>query len=284
MSVSHIHTIALAQISPKLGDVDANVSLHRSYIDQAVARGANVVVFPELGLTGYQLQDLTFEVARTLEHPQIVEMIEASREIDIVFSFVEESKEHFFYISSVYASKGQISHVHRKVYLPTYGMFDENRYAGAGATVEPFTTRFGGTGLMICEDAWHVSVPYLHIMQGAQMLIIQASSPGRNVMKDHDFGSHTFWSHLLQVYGQLFGAHVVFVNRVGYEDGVHFYGGSGIVGPDGQWLAEASTSEEDLLIVQVDQRAVRRARYMTPLLRDERPELLERHFAKIRRK
>ncbi|WAH38417.1 nitrilase-related carbon-nitrogen hydrolase [Alicyclobacillus dauci] len=282
--MSHVQTIALAQIAPKLGDVAANLACHRQYIAEAVAKQADVIVFPELGLTGYQLQDLTFNVARTLQHDDIVALVNASREIDVIFSFIEESDEHFFYVTGVYAAKGEIVHVHRKVYLPTYGMFDENRYVTSGSQVQPFRTEHGTAGMLICEDAWHVSVPYLHAMQGATMLYVPASSPGRNVMDEHDFGSHTFWRQLLQMYAQLFGTHIVFVNRVGYEDGVHFYGSSGVVGPEGRWLGEAGTSREALVTVTIDHRDVRRARYITPLVRDERLELTLNHLAKIQRK
>ncbi|WAH43630.1 acyltransferase [Alicyclobacillus fastidiosus] len=281
--MSHVQTIAVAQISPKLGDVAANLTVHHRYIERAKEQGAQVVVFPELGLTGYLLQDLTLEVARRLDDPDIASIVEASSDIDIVFSFVEESSEHFFYISSVYASQGQVVHVHRKAYLPTYGMFDERRYVTQGSRVEPFTARESTAGMMICEDAWHVSMPYLLTMQGATALYVPASSPGRNVMDEHDFGSHTFWRQLLQMYAQLFGVHVVFANRVGYEDGVHFYGGSGVVGPDGRWIAQAGVGQEELLVARVDVRDVRRARYTTPLLRDERLEIMERHLPFIDR-
>ncbi|EPZ42105.1 nitrilase-related carbon-nitrogen hydrolase [Alicyclobacillus acidoterrestris] len=281
--MSHVQNIAIAQISPRLGDFDANLAIHRQYIERAREQGAQVVVFPELGLTGYLLQDLTLEVARRLDHPDIVSLVEASRDIDVVFSFIEESEEHFIYISSVYASAGAIVHVHRKAYLPTYGLFDEKRYAKEGNLVEPFAVHGKKSGILICEDAWHVSMPYLLTMQGATVLYVPASSPGRNVMDEHDFGSHTFWRQLLQMYAQLFGVHIIFSNRVGYEDGVHFYGGSGIVGPDGHWIVQAGVGEETLVFGAIDDRDVRRARYTTPLLRDERLELMVRHLRRMGR-
>lgn len=277
-------TIAIAQIAPKLGDFTSNLSRHADDIARAKEARAHLVVFPELGLTGYQLQDLTFDVAKRIDSDEIQQLVSMSDEIDIVFSFIEESDEHFFYVSSLYAAGGSVQHVHRKIYLPTYGMFDEQRYVAAGDVIQSFDMSAGRAGMMICEDAWHVSVPYLLTLDGATMFIVQSSSPGRNVMDDHSFGSQLFWSELLEMYAQLFGVHIVFCNRVGYEDGVHFYGGSGVVGPDGKFISRAEGSEETLLLVQVDRRDVRRARYMTPLMRDERVHLTLSHLEHLRRK
>lgn len=277
-------TIALAQIAPKLGDFTANLNRHAIDIAKAKEALADIVVFPELGLTGYQLQDLTFEVGRRIDSDEIQQLVRMSDGIDIVFSFIEESDEHFFYVCSIYASQGGILHIHRKVYLPTYGMFDEQRYVAAGQDIQSFEMQAGRAGLMICEDAWHVSVPYLLALGGSTLFIVQASSPARNVMDDHSFGSQLFWSELLEMYAQLFGVHIAFCNRVGYEDGVHFYGGSGVVGPDGQFINRAVGGDETLLMVQVDRRDVRRARYMTPLMRDERVHLTLSHLAQVERK
>lgn len=282
--MSHKQIIALAQVSPKLGDVQANLAIHEQYIEQAKAAKAELIVFPELGLTGYQTQDLTLEVARSIEHPDIQRLVQLSRDIDVLFSFVEETREHMFYVSALYASKGAVAHVHRKVYLPTYGMFDEKRYFAAGDSFNVVSRPTGDAGVLICEDAWHVSAPYVYAMQGATTLFVPASSPGRSVMSGNDFGSQTFWRQLLQMYAQLFGVHVVFVNRVGYEDGVHFYGGSGVVAPDGSWLVEAKVSEASLLVVSLDSNDVRRARYTTPLVRDERVDVAVKQLEAILRK
>ncbi len=274
----------MAQFSPVLGDVGANLDKHLSYVREAVEARAKILVFPELGLTGYQTQDLTLEVARPVHHPEIQLLVDASREIDILFSFVEEAEDYRFYVSAVYASGGSILHIHRKAYLPTYGMFDERRYFAAGDSFETFRTALGKTGVMICEDAWHLSSPYLLAMNGATVVFVPASSPWRNAMAAEDLGSHAFWRQLLQTYAQLLGLHVVFVNRVGYEDGVHFYGGSGVVGPDGSWIAQAKSNEETLVFAEIDVRATRRARYTTPLVRDERMDIVKRQLDGILRR
>jgi predicted amidohydrolase len=273
--------IALGQMRPVLGDVDANVEKHLRWIEEARREQASLIVFPELGLTGYQVMDLTLEVARTCDHPSIRTLIEQSHDIDIVFSFVEESRHHLFYIASVYASEGKIKSLHRKVYLPTYGMFDEGRYFAEGRRFQAFATQFGTAGMMICEDAWHVSSPYLLTMDGADLLIVPAAGPARSVTDQEHFGSHMFWRNLIHVYARLFGVNIVFVNRVGFEDGVNFFGGSAIVSAEGQCVTEAPTLEEALVFGEIDVDAVRRARYTTPLVRDEKIDLVMRELARI---
>jgi NAD+ synthase (glutamine-hydrolysing) len=266
--------VALGQLRPKLGDLKANIERHLEYAEQAKEQGAELIVFPELGLTGYQVQDLTLEVARSKNHPDILQIVEASRGIDIVFSFVEESAEHLFFVSALYAKDGEIAGIHRKVYLPTYGMFDEGRYFAAGEEFRTLHTRFGRAGLMICEDAWHVSSPYLLSLGGADFICVPASSPARSVAEQERFGSHQFWRELIEVYARLFGTYFVFVNRTGFEDGVNFFGGSGVVSPDGEWLAEAPEIDEALIFAELDLDQIRRARYTTPMLRDEKKHMV----------
>jgi predicted amidohydrolase len=267
-------TVAMAQVRPVLGGVAENLHKHLDWVRRAREAGAQLVVFPELGLTGYQVRDLTLDVARSVDAPEIRALVDASRDIDVVFSFVEESVDHRFYITALYAHGGSVVHRHRKVYLPTYGMFDEGRDFAEGNRFETFPTDWGPVGIMICEDAWHVSSPYLLAMGGARVILVPAASPARSVTDQRQFGSQTFWQQLLQVYARLFGAYLVFVNRTGFEDGISFFGGSCAVGPDGQILAEAPVLEEALVLASLDLGAVRRARYTTPILRDERLDVV----------
>jgi len=273
--------VALGQVSPILGDVSANVDKHLAYIARARAAGAQVVAFPELGLTGYLLKDLTFDVARPLDDAAITRLVEASAEIDILFSFIEESQSHRFYVSAVYASGGRIAHVHRKLYLPTYGLFEEGRHVAPGNDVQSFAATGVAAGMMICEDAWHPSVPYLLSVAGVDLLYVPAAGPGRALSGDPNSGSQQFWERLLRTYAQLFTSYVVFVNRVGFEDGVFFFGHSFVVGPDGEVLAASESADEDLLIVNLDMSILRRERYRTPLLRDEDPHLTQRVLSRL---
>ncbi|WP_274433049.1 nitrilase-related carbon-nitrogen hydrolase [Alicyclobacillus sp. ALC3] len=284
VSVTERIRVALAQIRPLLGEVSANLDKHLEWIETARAKEAELVVFPELGVTGYQVQDLTLDVARPLHHPQIQRLVRASTNVDVVFSFVEESESHLFYVTAVYASGGEVAGVHRKVYLPTYGMFDEGRYFAHGDGFRTFSTRFGRVGIMICEDAWHPSSPNLLALGGADLVILPSNSPARSVTDSRHFGSQAFWRQLVQTYAQIFGFNLAFVNRTGFEDGVNFFGGSVAVSAAGEFLAEAPKIEEALVFAEFDPSAVRRARYLSAVLRDERPEFVRRELSRLIRR
>ena len=176
-------TLALAQINTKLGDVQSNLEKHLALLSEAKKLGADLLIFPELSLTGYVLQDLAATVAL---HPNTADpvfnrLLLASNDLDIVVGFVEEDERYRYYISAAYLSTGKVLHIHRKVYLPTYGIFDEKRYFAAGDSFRAFDTRFGRMGLLICEDFWHASSPYTLWMDGADLMLFTSASPGRGV-------------------------------------------------------------------------------------------------------
>ena len=276
-------TIGLAQISPRLGDVKANLEKHLQFVERASAQGVELLVFPELSLTGYMLQDLVHEVARTAapDDPLLAPLLDASRHLDLVVGFAERDVRGRLFTAGAYLAQGRIVHVHRKVYLPTYGMFDESRDFDWGEEVRAFDTRFGRAGLLICEDFWHASPPYLLWLDGADLMLLTSSSPGRGIDHRGKLGSSRFVELVNQAYANLFGCFVVHANRVGFEDGVNFWGGSTIFGPDGELMAQAPYLEESLLVAQLDWGALRRARARLPLLRDERPDLTQRELARI---
>jgi len=276
-------TIGLAQISPRLGDVKANLEKHLQFVEQASAQGVELLVFPELSLTGYMLQDLVHEVARTAtpDDPLLAPLLEASHRLDLVVGFAERDVRGRLFTAGAYLAQGRIVHVHRKVYLPTYGMFDEGRDFDWGEEVRAFDTRFGRAGLLICEDFWHASPPYLLWLDGADLMLLTSSSPGRGIDHRGKLGSSRFVELVNQAYANLFGCFVVHANRVGFEDGVNFWGGSTIFGPDGELMAQAPYLEESLLVAQLDWSALRRARARLPLLRDERPDLTQRELTRI---
>ncbi|MDZ4670896.1 MAG: nitrilase-related carbon-nitrogen hydrolase [Phototrophicales bacterium] len=278
--------VGLAQIYPKLGDLKANLTKHVAYVDQAVAQGVELLVFPELSMTGYQLQDLVSEVAISAhaDDPIFAELLTASKKLDMVVGFVQRDSRNRFYIASAYLSGGECVHIHRKIYLPTYSMFDEARYFDMGEHVRAFDTRFGRVGMLICEDFWHMSPPYLLWMDGADILILQSASPSRG-LDAGDSLSVARWVELVnQAYGSIFTNYVVHCNRVGYEDGKNFWGGSSVVSPDGEFLTKGLYFDETLITQTLDLNQVHRVRSRMPLLRDERPELLQRELSRILRR
>lgn len=275
--------LGLAQTYPKLGNVSANLETHLDYVNRADEQGVDLLIFPELSLTGYQVQDLVPEVAirTTRDDATFRAMLDASQQMDIVFGFVHEDKRQRFYIASAYLSAGEMVHLHHKVYLPTYTMFDEGRYFDQGEQVRAFDTRFGRVGLLICEDFWHMSPPYLLWMDGADILLLVSASPSRGLDEGEALGG-TRWVELVnRAYGSMFTNYVVHVNRVGYEDGKNFWGGSLVVDPNGDFLTHGLYFDEALITQDIDLNQIHRTRSRLPLLRDERPHLIQRELTRI---
>jgi predicted amidohydrolase len=273
--------LALAQINTRLGDVQANLEKHLSIVQES--RGADLLIFPELSLTGYVLQDLASSVAHrpSSSDPIFKPLLEASRDLDIVVGFVDEDQRHRFFIASAYLSKGQVLHVHHKVYLPTYGLFDEGRFFAWGDAVRAFDTRFGRVGILICEDFWHASPPYLLWLDGADVMILTSASPGRGLNTEPQLESARWVEHINRAYASLFTDFVIHVNRVGYEDGLNFWGGSTVFDPSGRQLLKAPYHQEALSLVEIDLNQLHRTRAMLPLLRDERTGLVMREMGRI---
>lgn len=278
-------TVGLAQVYPKLGDLVGNLHKHIRLLTDAKAQGAELVVFPELSLTGYFLQDLLYEVALrpTSDDPIFGQLLQATADLDLdaVIGFAEIDARAKHYISAAYLSRGKVLHVHRKVYLPTYGMFIDGRFFSPGDGVRAFDTRFGRVGILICEDFWHVSAPYLLWLDGADMFIFPTDSPARGVGVEPDVGSARWAQKLVQTYAGLFGSPILYCNRVGFEDGINFFGESMVANADGAILAKAVPFDEQLLIQQVDLEATRRSRAAQPFLRDERTDLVVRELDRI---
>ncbi len=276
--------IALAQVAPRLGDLEHNLARHVEVIREARTGGAGLVVFPELGLTGYLLQDLAAEVAMRLDDPRLAALAAETDGCSAVVSFVEESGDHRLFIAAALLENGRIRHVHRKVHLPTYGLFDERRFFAAGDSVRAVPSRLGvGVGLAVCEDFWHLGTAQVLALDGAQLLVNVSSSPGRDLAATHaeGLGTAASWRSLLRTYAQLTTSVVVFCNRVGVDESISFWGGSEVIGPGGETIVRAPLYDEALVYGDVAPADIRRERIALPLLRDERPELLVRELERI---
>jgi predicted amidohydrolase len=276
--------IALAQLAPRLGDLEANLARHGELLEEARSEGAGLVVFPELGLTGYQLQDLAADVAMRLDDPRLTSLARRTQGLSAVVSFVEESGDHRLFIAVALLEDGEIRHVHRKVFLPTYGLFDERRFFAPGDQLRAVPSRLGvGVGLAVCEDFWHLSTPQVLAIDGAQLLVNVSSSPGRDLASTNEVGLGTAssWRTLLRTYAQLTTSFVVFCNRVGVDESVSFWGGSEVIAPSGAAVFSAPLFDEGLFVADIDLSDVRRERISLPLLRDERPELVAREWRRL---
>ena len=273
MSTNGRLSVALAQIDPALGDRGRNLQRHREWVKQAAEAGAQLLVFPELSLTGYFLKDLVPDSAIQLDSPQMRELAGLSADLDVVLGAVIESPDHRYFNASLYFSRGELQHVHRKVYLPTYGMFDEQRYFAPGDRFRSFATPFGRAGLLVCEDIWHLSSAYILSLEGVDMIICPSSSPGRGITTDERLGTAESYALVCRTYAQFLTTFFLYCNRVGFEDGANFWGGSMVIGPNGDIIAQQQDADEALVLAHIDLADVRRERLANPLLRDERIEL-----------
>ncbi len=274
--------VALSQIAPRLGDFEANLEAHSRIAREAVGTGSDLIVFPELSLTGYLLADQVPELAIPLDDPRMKPLLEASQEIDIVAGLVEDAPGHRFHNTAVYVSKGRVLHAHRKLHLPTYGLFQEGREFAAGNRVRRFDSPWGPAGLLVCEDLWHMPCAWLLAQQGAEVIFVLSSGPTRGAKPGREVTSVAVWRELLQITAQFQTTWMVYVNRVGCEDGLTFGGGSLVVDPFGRVAGSAPALDEALEVVDLKSDVLRRARTAYPLLRDENLELVERELARLR--
>ncbi|HXC52556.1 MAG TPA: nitrilase-related carbon-nitrogen hydrolase [Candidatus Limnocylindrales bacterium] len=275
--------IGLAQIAPALGDTEANLERHRAAVEKAVAAGCDVLVFPELGLAGYRLKDSVPDVAVQQGGETWKQLEELSTGITLFVGLVEESADHLFFNSVACFEGGRTLAVHRKTYLPTYGMFDEQRYFARGRSIAAFDTKHGRVAMLICEDMLHPSAATIAACDGATLLIVPSASPARGVTGEGEAdGNARSWEAYLQVMARSFGVWIAYCNRVGVEDGVSFWGGSEILSPAGDRVAKAAYYDEDFVSGVVSDDAVRRRRIANPLVRDEDLDLTINELSRIR--
>ena len=267
--------ILLAQVNPHVGDLKKNIEKHLKFIKTAAEAGAQFVIFPELSLTGYFLKDSIYDIGVNLnsEEASVFEpLYKASLNsgISVIAGFVEKDENYNFYNSSFCISKGKIINVHRKVYLPTYGMFEELRYFKPGGGFNIFDMAGVKASILTCEDAWHLSSSYIAVNKGAEIIVVNSASPARGITERLDkFSSINMWEELLSVIAFYYRSYVIYVNRVGFEDGIGFSGGSCIFGPTGEMDARIDYLEEGYLKVEINLDLLNNERFKTPLIRDE---------------
>jgi predicted amidohydrolase len=277
------YRIALAQVAPRLGDLDANHELLAERARAAATEGAALVVFPELAFTGYLLQDLVPEVAMRADDDRLRSLSREQPELRIAVGFVEETDDHRFANSVALLLGGELLGLHRKVYLPTYGLFDEGRFTRPGERVRTHDAGapIGRIGLSVCEDFWHASLPMLQAQDGAELLVNIAAGPSRAPGSAAGMAAIAGWHKMQDTYALLGTVAIAFCNRVGNEEGLTFWGGSRILAADGSTVVEAPLWEEALVVGSIDTDDVRMQRYGLPLLADERLDLVRRELDRI---
>ncbi len=271
--------VALGQTDCVLGDVEANTRSAIRLAEQAIRAGAQLILFPEMSLTGYFLGDGIFDLALRLDDPRLRPLLDASHDISMVIGMPLEEPGPRFYNAASYLEAGEFKHIHRKIYLPTFGAFDDARFFAQGDRMAAFDTRFGRMAMLICEDLWHPALAYLAAQDGADYLLGVIASPTSGV--DKGFDPRLGYQALHRAYASTLTCFVLACNRVGQEGGLRFWGGSEVVGPDGTCLAQAEGSQEQLVLADLEPETLRRQRIKLPLLREERPELVLRELQRI---
>lgn len=268
--------VALAQFDCSLGEVDANLEHMRRLTEEAGAEAADLVVFPELAVHGYWLGQLTESRSLTVRDPRLGGLADGAT--DVLAGFHEDAGVRTFN-SAAYLSEGAPVHVHRKLYLPNYRHWEERKHYSPGQSLQAFDTRHGRVAVLICNDAWQPALPWLAAQDGAELLLIPANSATETSPAALD--TIGYWEQLLLFIARMQQCWVVFVNRVGTEAGARFWGGSRVVSPDGEVVAQAPMWDPALMTVDLDIGASRRKRRELPLLAEARLGLVQRELRRL---
>jgi len=253
-----------------LANFDTNMARHVAHTEKAVRDGMDAILFPELSLTGYNVQDAAQDIALHISDSAFDPLRELSRDITIICGGIELSDDYGVYNSALFFEDGHAKSAHRKIYLPTYGMFEELRYFSAGQRIEALTSRrLGRIGVAVCEDFWHMSVPYLLAHQGAKIMIALMSSPLRLTPGKGEPAIVRQWQTIMDTYALLFSTYAISVNRVGNEDSFTFWGRSTVTGPDGTRISSAPLFSKAEADTTLDLQRVKQARLHSSHFLDE---------------
>jgi predicted amidohydrolase len=272
--------VAIVQSKPRKGDVDANLADLGAAFAQIAGAGDpyDLVVAPEAALTGYFLEGAVYE--RAFEAETLAQILAdlwrenagpACAPIDIVLGFYENAAGTY-YNSALYLHVGpgshRIVHVHRKMFLPTYGVFDEERFLSRGRRLQAFDTQFGRMAMLICEDAWHAIMPMLAAIKGARVLIVPSASPGRGLAEGGELESVLHWRNVLRSYAVEHGVYVLYAGLAGFEGGKGMTGSSSVIDPFGDTIVAAPALGTHLISATIDLSDIDVARARLPLLGD----------------
>ncbi len=263
--------LALCQIAAKRENKTANLEKMEELTLKAKAQGADLVIFPEMSLTGYVLQDQVYGLAEPIPGPSVakVEALAKKTGLHIIFGMPEVSKKTqatVYNTAVLIGPKGFIGK-YRKMYLPTHSVFEEKRYFRPGYEPAAFQTELGNIGLTICYDVFFPEVFRLPRLKGAQLIICISASPAVR---------RGYFEILTAARALENTCFLAYVNLAGVEDGLQFWGGSRLVGPTGDVLAKARYDEEDFVVCEADFGDLRTAETFIPTLRDLRPELFDK--------
>lgn len=296
--------IAVYQTNPVLLDVKANLDDIVSKIHSGKEKGAELIVFPELAMTGYFVGEHYHEVALKLDSREIAQIKKATKGTAAVVGFIEESKSMNFYNAALVAIDGEVLFSYRKLNLPNYGVFEERKAFKNGKRVSVFRHCGFNIAIFICNDLWHPALPYLGVTQKADIFISIINSSKGSMASEFD--NIESWSIINKFYSRVFGIYNICANRVGEEGPMEkrgqaepggtseydrrndrssrkysFWGGSEIINPFGQQIYKASYHEEDEIVGEVSEDLLRRKKIILPYLRDDDPFFTHRELDRI---
>ena len=300
--------VAIYQTSPVLLDLETNLEDVIAKIHQGREKGAHLIVFPELALTGYFVGQGYHEVALRLDSQEIRRLASATKGTAAVVGFIEESPSMNFYNSALVMVDGKSLFTYRKLNLPNYGVFEERKYFAPGKQVPVLKLHDFNIAVFICNDLWHPSLPYLGVVQKADIFVtIFNSSQGS---MGTEFSNIESWRIINKFYSRIFGIYNICANRVGEEtfeerravsgtlqspidgnelaDGpgckvetYKFWGGSEIINPFGQNIAEAALHEPDEIFGDIERHLLRQKKILLPYLRNDDPYFTHRELQRI---
>lgn len=280
MDRSSTLTVAAAQIESHLGDLEANFEKHLAVIDEARSAGVDVLLFPEMSLTGHGAGTEVLNLALERQHPMLRRLGEAAGDMVAIVGIMEEGPAAQFYNTAIALSGAGQPFLHRKINLATYGRLEEGKHFATGRYVD--TWELGGpwrASVLICADLWNPGLANLAALHGSTVLFSPISSAIEAV--GGEFDNPSGWHLTVRFYGMVYGLPLVMANRVGAEGDLRFWGGSCIVDAFGRMVAQAEADEETLVQCDVDYETVRRARYLLPTVRDSNLGLVVRESQRL---
>jgi predicted amidohydrolase len=274
--------LAIDQMAPVLGDIRANLAEHCEAIAWAKRQKADLLVFPELSLTGYLVRGMVAHVGMARDDPRLIKLAKEAGKLGVIFGFVEKTPDGQLFNCAGYIKDGMLRAVQHKLFLPNYGMFDEKRFFASGQRIEPFDTPWGRMGLLICFDMLHPAAAYLHQQAGVCLLITISAAPARGVGPDGFMAGAEGFRIAQRANSRLLGLVTVYANRVGAEEGMIFWGGSEVLDPFGQPLCSLPEYDAARAICEIDLEAVERARTLFPHLKEGRPDFVLQEMWRLR--
>lgn len=261
--------VALAQIASQVGEKERNLKTMEKNITHAQRKGADLIIFPELALTGYVCRDLVYELAEPVPNgPSIKRLAKAAKRqnIHIVFGMIEQSEKAAAILHNTAVLIGPNGFIgkYQKMHLPTHSVFEEKRYFRPGFQTPIFDTEIGKLGLIICYDVYFPEIVRVMRLKGAKLIVCISASPSVR---------RGFFEVLTAARAMENAVFIAFTNLVGVEDGLQFWGGSRLIAPSGSVIAQAKHDEEDLIMAKINYSDLKRVEAFVPTLRDLRPEL-----------